>query len=142
MSSIYILSFLPKILKAKNRCVYEELYHKRFLIIHYEYVSFEVSGFAHEEIFRINYEKLVQVFTYHKISKIQFLVWITYKTFPFSSVENLKICSSCNIVIKYMLTQIKIIHVAFVIYNLLLYLKSEFIASPLKVLMSSYCLGM
>jgi len=42
-----------------------------------------------------------------------------------------------------MLTQIKFFHVVFVIHNLLLYpLKSKFIASPLKVLICSCCLGM
>lgn len=68
---------------------------------------------------------------------------MTDKTFLFSSLENIKICSSCNIVIRYMLTQIKIIQVDFFIHNLLLYpLKSEFITPPLKVVTSSYCLGM
>ena len=63
LNSIYILSFLPKILKPKNRYVYDELYHKRFLIIPYEYVSFEFSGYAREEIFGIHYEKPVELFT-------------------------------------------------------------------------------
>jgi hypothetical protein len=117
------------------------LYHKRFLIVPYECVTFEFKGLLVKKFLEYTMRNLLTV--YYNISKIYFLVWITDKTFLFSSLENIKICSSCNIVIKYMLTQIKIIHVVFVIYNLLFYpLKSEFIASLLKVLMSSYCSGM
>jgi len=33
------------------------------MVILYEYVSFEISGFAREEILEIHYEKPVELFT-------------------------------------------------------------------------------